>query len=34
VIVPAIRGGANVMDTGFGDETEHENGAADVAAAP
>ena len=34
VIVPAIRGGANVMDTVFGYDTEHGNGAADVAATP
>ncbi len=34
VIVPAIRGGANVMDTVFGDDTEHKNGAADMAATP
>ena len=34
VIVPAIRGGANVMDTVFGDDAEHENGAADMAATP
>jgi HD superfamily phosphodiesterase len=32
--VPAIRGGANVMDTVFGDDAEHKNGAADEAAAP
>ncbi len=34
VIVPAIRGGANEMDTVFGDDAEHENGAADMAATP
>jgi integrase len=34
VIVPAIRGGANVMDTVFGDDPEDRNGAADVTATP
>jgi hypothetical protein len=34
VIVPAIRGGANVMDTVLDDGREHKNGAADVAATP
>ena len=34
VIVPAIRGGASVMDTVFGDDEEHRNGAADVVATP
>jgi integrase len=34
VIVPAIRGGANVMDTVFGDDPEDGSGAADVAATP
>ena len=34
VIVPAIRGGANVMDTVFGDDPEDGNGAAGVAATP
>jgi integrase len=34
VIVPAIRGGASVMDTVFEDDAEDENGAAGVAAAP
>ena len=34
VIVPAIRGGASVMDTVFGDDTERGNGAADAAATP
>jgi hypothetical protein len=34
VIVPAIRGGASVMDTVFEDDAEHENGAAGMAAAP
>jgi integrase len=34
VIVPAIRGGASVMDTVFGDDQQNENGAADEAAAP
>jgi integrase len=34
VIVPAIRGGANVMDTVFGDDSENKCGAADVATAP
>jgi integrase len=34
VIVPAIRGGANVMDTVFGDGPEDGNGAAGVAATP
>jgi hypothetical protein len=30
VNVPASRGGASVLDTVFGDETDRENGAADV----
>ena len=34
VIVPAIRGGATVMDAVFGDDAEDEKGAADVAATP
>jgi integrase len=34
VIVPAIRGGATVMDTVFGDDPEDGNGAAGVAATP
>jgi hypothetical protein len=34
VIVPAIRGGASVMDTVFGDRTENEGATAKVAAAP
>jgi integrase len=34
VIVPAIRGGASVMDTVFGDSTENEGATAKVAAAP
>jgi integrase len=34
VIVPAIRGGASVMDTVFGDDSENENGAAGEAATP
>ena len=34
VIVPAICRGANVMDTVFGDDAEHEDGTADVAATP
>ena len=34
VIVPAIRGGASVMDTVFGDETDHEEGDDDAAATP
>ena len=34
VIVPTIRGGANVMDTVFGDDEENESGAADEVAAP
>jgi hypothetical protein len=34
VIVPAIRGGASVMDSVFGDGEENENGAADLAATP
>jgi hypothetical protein len=34
VVVPAIRGGASVMDTFFGDDAENENGAAGVAATP
>ena len=34
VIVPAIRGGASVMDTVFGDDEEDENDAADEVAAP
>jgi integrase len=34
VIVPAIRGGASVMDTVFGDDPEDGSGAADVAATP
>ncbi len=34
VIVPAIRGGANVMDTVFGEDPEDGSGAADVAATP
>jgi len=34
VIVPAIRGGASVMDNVFGDDQQNENGAADEAAAP
>ena len=34
VIVPAIRGGASVMDTVFGDSTENEGATANVAAAP
>ena len=33
-IVPAIRGGASVMDTVFGDDSEDGNGAAGVAATP
>jgi integrase len=32
VIVPAIRGGASVMDTVFGDDEDNENGAAGGAA--
>jgi integrase len=34
VIVPAIRGGANVMDAVFGDDSQDGSGAADVAATP
>jgi len=34
VIVPAIRGGANVMDAVFGDDPENGTGAAGVAATP
>ena len=34
VIVPAIRGGANVMDTVFGDDPENGTGAVGVAATP
>jgi Phage integrase family len=34
VIVPAIRGGASVMDTVFGDDPRDGSGAADVAATP
>ena len=34
VIVPAIRGGATVMDTVFGNDPEDENGVAGVAATP
>ena len=34
VIVPAIRGGATVMDTVFGYDPEDEKGAAGVAATP
>jgi integrase len=34
VIVPAIRGGATVMDAVFGDDSENEKGAAGVAATP
>jgi hypothetical protein len=34
VVVPAIRGGANGVDTVFGDDTKDENGTADLAAAP
>ncbi len=34
VIVPAIRGGASVMDTVFGGETENEEGENDAAATP
>jgi integrase len=34
VIVPAIRGGANVMEAVFGDDSEDGSGAADVAATP
>jgi integrase len=34
VIVPAIRGGASVMDTVFSQDAENENGAADTTAAP
>ena len=34
VIVPAIRGGASVMDAVFGDDPEDGSGAADVAATP
>jgi len=34
VIVPAIRGGASVMDTVFADDSEDGNGAAGVAATP
>jgi hypothetical protein len=34
VIVPAIRSGANVMDTVFGDDPEDGSGAADVSATP
>ena len=34
VIVPAIRGGASVMDTVFNNNQQNENGAADEAAAP
>ena len=34
VIVPAIRGGASVMNTVFGDDAERGNGAADTAATP
>ena len=34
VIVPAIRGGASVMDAVFGDDEGNENGAAGEAAAP
>jgi integrase len=34
VIVPAIRGGASVMDTAFEDGSENKDDAADVTAAP
>ena len=34
VIVPTIRGGANMMDTVFGDDEENEKDAADEVAAP
>jgi integrase len=34
VIVPAIRGGASVMDNVFGDDADNENGAAGEAATP
>jgi hypothetical protein len=32
--VPAIRGGASMMDTVFGEDAENENGAADMTATP
>ncbi len=34
VIVPAIRGGASVLDTVFGDGPEDGSGAADVSTTP